>query len=72
MNEQLSNNEFIIRICPQTKKPVLCIHEGNGRILDLHNNNIKDDIKEVKKLQVFFFSFLPKNAFGYPHSDIST
>ena len=49
MNEQLSNNEFIIRICPQTKKPVLCIHEGNGRILDLHNNDIKDDIKEVKK-----------------------
>jgi hypothetical protein len=48
MNEQLSNNEFIIRICPRTKIPVLCIHEGNGRILDLHNN-IKDDIKEVKK-----------------------
>lgn len=45
--EKLQCGELIIRICPITKKPVLCEYEGNNRVLDLHNDTLEEDIKEV-------------------------
>lgn len=45
--ENLRSGELIIRICPSTKKPVLCEYEGNNRVLDLHNNTLEEDVKEV-------------------------
>lgn len=47
MDENLKVGELIIRICPSTKKPVLCEYEGNNRVLDLHNDTLEEDVKEV-------------------------
>lgn len=47
MGEHLKSGDLIIRICPITKKPVLCEYEGDNRVLDLHNETIEEDIKEV-------------------------
>lgn len=45
--ENLKNGDLIVRVCPITKKVVLCQYEGNDRVLDLHNDTIKEDVKEV-------------------------
>lgn len=45
--EILKSGDLIIRICPITKKPILCEYEGDGRVLDLHNDTIEEDVKEV-------------------------
>lgn len=47
VEEKLQSGELIIRICPITKKPVLCEYEGESRVLDLHNDTLEEDIKEV-------------------------
>ena len=49
MEEHLKSGELIIRICPITKKPVLCEYEGNNLVLVLHNDTLQEDIKEVMK-----------------------
>lgn len=45
--EKLQCGDLIVRVCPATKKVVLCEYEGNGRVLDLHNDTIEEDVKEV-------------------------
>ena len=46
-NEKLTKDEIIIRVCPATKKVVLSLYIGNDDTLDLHNDSVDDDIKEV-------------------------
>ena len=50
MEENLKVGDLIIRICPKTKKPVLCEFKGNNKVLDLHNDTLEEDVKEVMSL----------------------
>lgn len=56
MEENLKVGDLIIRICPITHKPILCQYEGNDRVLDLHNETIEEDIKEVINFLQPYFS----------------
>lgn len=56
MEENLKVGDLIIRICPITRKPILCQYEGNDRVLDLHNETIEQDVKEVINFLQPYFS----------------
>lgn len=43
----LSKNETIVRICPDTKLPVLVCHEGEGCCLCLHNDSAEEDRQAI-------------------------
>ena len=47
--ETLSKSEYFVRICPITNKPVLAQYLGNDEIIELHNDSVKIDIKEVNQ-----------------------
>ncbi|MBU9878954.1 hypothetical protein KGH27_02630 [Bacteroides faecis] len=45
--ETLAANELLVRICPDTKRPVLVCHNGNGQCLCLHNETTEEDAVDV-------------------------
>ena len=45
--ETLAANELLVRICPDTKRPVLVCHNGNGQCLCLHNGTTEEDAVDV-------------------------
>ena len=45
--ETLAPNELLVRICPDTKHPVLVCHDGNGQCLCLHNGTTEEDAIDV-------------------------
>ena len=45
--ETLAANELLVRICPDTKRPVLVCHNGNGQSLCLHNGTTEEDAVDV-------------------------
>ena len=45
--ETLAVNELLVRICPDTKRPVLVCHNGNGQCLCLHNGTTEEDAVDV-------------------------
>ena len=45
--ETLAPNELLVRICPDTKWPVLVCHNGNGQCLCLHNGTTEEDAVDV-------------------------
>lgn len=45
--ETLAPNELLVRICPDTKRPVLVCHDGNGQCLCLHNGTTEEDAVDV-------------------------
>ena len=47
--DALTKSEYFIRIRPITNKPVLAQYLGNDEIIELHNDSIKIDIREVTK-----------------------
>lgn len=55
IDDKLQNGETIVRICPHTHNLVLAQYV-DGQIIDLHNDNIEQDIAEVIK-------FICNNAF---------
>lgn len=48
--ETLAANELLVRICPDTKRPVLVCHNGNGQCLCLHNGTTEEDAVDVDLL----------------------
>ena len=47
-DDKLKEGETFIRICPHTKQLVLAQYVKGG-IIDLHNETIEEDLKEVKE-----------------------
>ena len=47
--ETLTKSEYFVRICPMTNKPVLAQYLGNDEIIELHNDSVNIDIKEVNQ-----------------------
>ena len=45
--ETLAPNELLVRICPDTKRPVLVCYDGNGQCLCLHNGTTEEDTIDV-------------------------
>ena len=45
--DTLAANELLVRICPDTKRPVLVCHNGNGQCLCLHNGTTEEDAVDV-------------------------
>ena len=45
--ETLAANELLVRICPDTKRPILVCHNGNGQCLCLHNGTTEEDAVDV-------------------------
>lgn len=45
--ETLAPNELLVRICPDTKRPVLVCHDGDGQCLCLHNGTTEEDAIDV-------------------------
>ena len=45
--ETLAANELLVRICPDTKRPVLVCHNGNGQCLCLHNGTTVEEAVDV-------------------------
>lgn len=46
--ELLAPNEVLVRICPDTKHPVLVCHDGQGQCTCLHNETVEEDNTDVK------------------------
>lgn len=44
----LWKNEVLVRMCPDTKSPVLICHNGDGESLCLHNETKEDDLRAVE------------------------
>lgn len=47
-DDKLKEGETFIRVCPHTKQLVLAQYVKGG-IIDLHNETIEEDLKEVKE-----------------------
>lgn len=46
--EHLEKDEVLVRICPETKSPVLIWHQGDGDSLCLHNETKEEDLRAVE------------------------
>lgn len=44
----LEKNEVLVRMCPDTKSPVLIWHHGDGESLCLHNETKEEDLRAVE------------------------
>ncbi len=46
--ELLMPGEVLVRICPDTGRPVLVCHDGNGQCTCLHNETVAEDAADVR------------------------
>lgn len=47
-NEHLIINEVLVRICPDTRRPVLACYNGEGECLCLHNDTVEEDAIDIQ------------------------
>lgn len=45
---KMPTDEHVIRICPETGRPVMAVHEGDGIFLCLHNDSPEEDAQAVR------------------------